>query len=357
MKQKILLTGASGAVGIETLKELLRRNKQYDIRILSLDTIHERTQLKPYVERVEIIWGDIRNFEVVRESVCGVDSILHIAGIIPPLADQKPELARTVNINGARNLVTAMLQQAKLPKMIFTSSISVYGDRLKEPFINIGDAIKPSDGDVYAQTKVEAERIIQSAGVPWTIFRLCGILVDRLQIQPLMFHMPLDTALEWCHVADAGYGLVNALEHNSIQGKIFNFGGGEACRTSAKRFLDQMLPLWGLNVDVLPDYAFATRNFHSGYYQDGDHLNQILNFRRKTLEDYIDSMRTQISPLKRLLIRSIPRLWVRNWMLKMSEPLKAIKENNERLIHRFYGSREAFDRLVGRKTLPFGGFH
>jgi hypothetical protein len=172
-----------------------------------------------------------------------------------------------------------------------------------------------------------------------------------------MFHMPLDTALEWCHVADAGYGLVNALEHNSIQGKIFNFGGGEACRTSAKRFLDQMLPLWGLNVDVLPDYAFATRNFHSGYYQDGDHLNQISNFRRKTLEDYIDSMRTQISPLKRLLIRSIPRLWVRNWMLKMSEPLKAIKENNERLIHRFYGSREAFDRLVGRKTLPFGGFH
>jgi nucleoside-diphosphate-sugar epimerase len=351
MMQKVLLTGASGAVGFEAFQELLRRKDRYAIRILSLDTIYERNLFKPHLDQVEIVWGDIRNSADVSRAVCDVDSILHVAGIIPPAADQNPDLSKSVNVTGTKNLVTAMLQQSKPPKIIFTSSIAVYGDRLKNPYIQVGDPLNPSDSDVYAQTKIDAEKIIQSSGVQWTIFRLCGILVDRLQIQPLMFHMPLETALEWCHVADAGYGLVQALEHNSILGQIFNFGGGQECRTKAKDFLDQMLPMWGLSTGVLPDFAFATRNFHSGYYVDGDPLNQILNFRRKTLQDYFDTMRKRISPFQRILVRSIPQFFIRYWLLKMSEPLKAIKENNENLIQRFYGSREAFEHLLTRETL------
>jgi hypothetical protein len=110
--------------------------------------------------------------------------------------------------------------------------------------------------------------------------------------------------------------------------------------------------MWGLNSSIIPEFAFATRNFHSGYYLDGDQLEGILKFQRKTLMDYFDDMKMRIPPVYRYLIRCVPSSLIRFWLLKMSEPLKAIKENNETLIKRFYGSREAFERLRKQVMVP-----
>jgi len=346
MEKTILLTGASGSVGFEAFKELLRKKPKFRTRILSLDNPTERNLFKPFRDQIEIVWGDIRDQNVVDKAVNGADTVLHVAGIIPPVADQKPELAREVNVLGTRNLANAIRKQSKHPKIIFTSSISVYGDRLSTPEIHVGDPLIPSDGDEYAKTKIEAEKIIQESSKNWSIFRLSGIMVDRLDIQPLMFHMPLGTALEWCHQADVGYALVEAIDKESILGRIFNLGGGERCRILAKDFLKVMFPMWGLDSGILPDFAFATQNFHSGYYQDGHELNGILNFQRRTLQDYLEEVRSRISPLQRLIVKSIPRVVIQKFLLRMSEPLRAIKENNEILIRRYYGSREKFYNLV-----------
>ncbi len=351
---KILLTGASGAVGFQAFVELLRRKNRYQTRIFSLDLPSERNLFKKYNDEVEIFWGDLRNPGDVEMAVRDVDVVLHVAGIIPPAADLDPDLAWAVNVEGTRNLVNACMGQAVPPKMIFTSSISVYGDRIEDPGIRVGDPLKPSEGDAYARTKIAAEEIIRKAGIPYVIFRLCGILVRKLKIQPLMFHMPLATSLEWCHDSDTGYALVQAIEEESITGSIFNLGGGERCRTRAREFLSQMLPLWGLDANILPDYAFATRNFHSGYYLDGNELDEILHFRRKTLQDYLRSMRRRISPLQRLAVRLVPRSIIRAWMLKMSEPLQAIRQNNENLVRRFYGSQAVFDSIFQKENNRVG---
>ncbi len=215
MKKTILLTGATGSVGIEALRELIRRQDRYHIRIFSLDTPQERKIIQPFADYVEIIRGDLRNPDDVRRAVSGVDVVLHVAAIIPPLADHKPQLAHDVNVGGTRNLLAAMQTQQHPPRLIFTSSISVYGDRINDPFIRVGDPLSPSDGDEYARTKIQAEEIVQTSGMVWSIFRLCGILTPKLKVQPLMFHMPLETALEWCHNSDAGLALVNSIENES----------------------------------------------------------------------------------------------------------------------------------------------
>jgi nucleoside-diphosphate-sugar epimerase len=346
MQKSVLLTGASGAVGYEAFKCLLLRKEQYRIRVLSIDKKLERNLFKPNHDQIEVIWGDIRIISDVRKAVKGVDAILHVAGIIPPAADLQPEKARAVNVMGTKNLVDVCLEQPTPPKLIFTSSISVYGDRVHEPNISIGDPLNPSEGDEYAQTKIDAENFIKASGITWSIFRLCGILANRLQIQPLMFHMPLDTALEWCHPSDAGYALVEAIENDTINNRTFNLGGGERCRILARDFIRQVFPIWGLDSDLLPESAFALKNFHSGYYIDGDELNHILKFRRYSLQDYIQSLRDKVLPIERYLIKAIPKPIVRNWLLSMSEPLKAIRENNELLIKRFYGSRQAYFNLT-----------
>jgi len=326
MQKSVLLTGASGAVGYEAFKCLFLRKEEYRIRILSIDKKFERNLFKPYRDQMKVIWGDIRNS--------------------PPVADQQPEKARAVNVIGTKNLVDASLEQHNPPKIIFTSSISVYGDRVHKPYISIGDPLNPSEGDEYAQMKIDAEKYIKGSGINYSIFRLCGILANRLRVQPLMFHIPLDTALEWCHPSDAGYALVEAVDNILINNRTFNLGGGERCRISARNFIKEIFPIWGLDSDLLPESAFALKNFHSGYYKDGDELNQILKFRRHSLQDYIQSLRKKVLPIQRYLIKSIPKPIIRNWLLSMSEPLKAIRENNEILIRRFYGSRQAYFNLA-----------
>ena len=348
-KQKILLTGASGAVGFEAFQELLKRKDQYDIRILSLDAKQERRLFRPYANQVDIVWGDLRDPESVRAAVDGVAAVLHVAALIPPAADRHPRLAREINLGGTRNVVAAMRRQPAPPKLIYTSSISVYGDRVDDPHIRVGDPIVPSVGDEYARTKIVAESVVRNSGLRWTILRLCGILTPQLKIRPLMFHMPLDTALEWCHSSDAGYALVRTIECDAVDGRIFNLGGGKQCRITAREFLRTMMPIFGVDSGLIPDYAFAMQNFHSGYYADGDDLDALLHFQRKTLQDYIEDVQNSVHPVQRFLARLIPRPIVRQWLLRMSEPLKAIQERDENLISRFYGSRQAFEKLTKRK--------
>lgn len=346
MKNKVLLTGASGSVGFEAFQELLRRREHFDIRIFCLDRPVEHKMFKKYQDDVEIIWGDIRNQDDVRKAVVGVDTVIHTAAVIPPLADHDPDLAWRVNVDGTRHVLTAMKKHNPASRLVYTSSVSVYGDRLENSNIRVEDPLRPSIGDAYAGTKIEAEKMIQQSGLKWAIFRLCGILTNSLGIQPLMFHMPLDTALEWCHASDAGYALVESINCEKISGRIFNLGGGALCRVKARQFLQEMFPMFGLAPAVLPEHAFATQNFHSGDYMDGDELDSILGFRRKTLKDYYATVKRQISPLQRFFVHLIPKSIIRAYFERMSEPLKAIRENDRELIERFYGSRKAFDSLI-----------
>jgi len=346
MRKRVLLTGASGVVGFEVFKELLNRKDAYSIRVLNIDSKFERQLFQPYQQNIEIIWGDIRDAACVTKALKDVNAVVHAAGIIPPLADLNPKLACEVNVEGTKNIVEGIKAQPVPPNLLFTSSISVYGDRIEQPYIGVDDPLVPSDGDEYAQTKIEAENIIIASGIRYSIFRLCGILAKGFKIQPLMFHMPLNTSLEWCYPSDVGYALTQAIDEEGVINGVYNLGGGEECRIVARDFLQKMFAIWGLDASILPDYAFAVQNFHSGFYRDGYKLNRILGFRSKTLQDYLEMVRDKVSPNRRKLIRMVPRSIVRQVLLRMSEPLRAIRENDDLLIKRFYGSRNKFFEMA-----------
>ncbi|MBC8504256.1 MAG: NAD(P)-dependent oxidoreductase [Anaerolineales bacterium] len=341
----LLLTGASGEVGFETFGELLMRRDRYKLRILCLDRKLERKMFKPFNQQVDIIWGDLRNETDVEQAVDGVDAVVHVAAMIPPVADHFPKLAWDVNVRGTKNLLAAMKKQDPAPRLVYTSSVSVYGDRVENPEIRVGDPLLPSVGDEYAKTKIEAEKLIQQSGLKWTILRLCGILTKKLKIQPLMFHMPLETSLEWCHSADAGYALAEAVDCEGLYGRIFNLGGGEKCRVKAREFMRSMMPMFGIAATALPESAFATKNFHSGDYVDGDELDRLIKFRRRTLKDYYETVKRGISPMQRLLVGMIPAPVVQQFFMRMSEPLRAIRVNDLEKIKRYYGSRQAFRQI------------
>ena len=56
-------------------------------------------------ERVEIVWGDLRDYESVKRGISGCSFVLHMGGMVSPKADFVPKETFDTNINGAKNIV------------------------------------------------------------------------------------------------------------------------------------------------------------------------------------------------------------------------------------------------------------
>jgi len=316
---KILLTGACGNVGFETLKKLVESGNE--ITVIELASKRNMKKLNQYKNKVNIVFGSILNENLIHELMINMDVVIHLAAIIPPLADEKPDLARQVNYYGTLNIVNAIKKQEKKPFLIYSSSISVYGDRLENYEIQVGDMLKSSPKDYYADTKIEAENLIQSADIPFTIFRL-GAVMGLPTIDPLMFHMPLKTKIEIVSNTDVGIALTNAIQHlEELKGGIYNLGGGEKCRTSYHEFLYTMFKIYGLNTRYIDEKAFASQDFHCGYYIDGYKLNDILHFQNDTLETYYKKVDNETKSYKKMFskIFSLPIIY---FLQKKSDFLK-----------------------------------
>jgi nucleoside-diphosphate-sugar epimerase len=321
-KQKILLTGASGMVGFEVLRQLCKQINRFDITVFDLKTSKSVKKLNRYNDRANIVYGDISNFKDVEEIGKNQDVVIHLAAIIPPLADEKPKLANKVNTVGTQNLVRALESASPSVFLLYSSSISVYGDRLKDPFIKVGDKIKPSDRDEYAITKIKAEKIIRQSKLDCSIFRLTAIMGGH-KVSKLMFHMPLDTAMEIATPEDTARAFVNAIDHRGqLLNQTFNLGGGEACRIIYNEFLERSFKIFGLGKPDFPPKAFAERNFHCGYYADGDELENILHFRKDTIDSYFEKVKMTVPAWQKILTR-IFRKQIKKKLLKQSEPYVA----------------------------------
>ena len=325
IKKNILLTGASGTVGFEALLQLID-NKTYSITVFDKESKQSREKLLPFQDQINIIFGDISILEDL-STIKDIDAAIHLAAVIPPVADDYPELARKVNLIGTQNLIQQLEKQSPNAFLIYSSSISVYGDRILNPFIKVGDKLQGSEGDYYATTKIAAEDCIQNSQLDYTIFRLAAIMGNH-KISKLMFHQPLDTALEIATPRDTARAFVNGIEKQHLLSKrIFNLGGGESCRTSYKEFLERSFTIFGLGQVNFPKNSFAQKNFHRGYYADGDELEQIVHFRQDNLEDYFKMEEAKIAR-SRKIVTSILRGTIKWFLHKKSEPYQAFKDQN-----------------------------
>ena len=292
---RVLVTGAFGNVGRSTLAALAKLGDE--VTVLEAENPLTR-KLAPLLARKlgfgrkpaysSIIWGDLRDPLTAARAVPGHEAIIHLAALIPPRADRDPHLARAINVGGTANLIAAAKSAAgQPPHLVLASSISAYGDRVRDFWIRSSDALKPSPGDAYGQSKVEAEALVRESGLPFSILRLTYIVWrKKLDPDPLLFHMPLDTKIEVCHTLDTGEAFAAAAHSEAALGRTLDIGGGESCRTDYRSYLRRMLSLFGLGGAGLPDRAFATGGFHCGWYADSDEAETLLRFRTRSLEDY-----------------------------------------------------------------------
>jgi nucleoside-diphosphate-sugar epimerase len=354
MKKRVLLTGASGSMGHEAFKELLKKRDAYDIVLLLIPSSKKRIQEYSNINGVSVVWGDIRNPDDVEKAVEGVDHVLHPAALIAPQADRKPLTCRNINFGGTKNLIAAIKKQQREIKFVYISSIAVYGDRLPPiHMLGVGDPLKPSVGDFYATTKIDSERAIIESGLDkWAILRQTYIAIPDVisLLDPILFHQPLNTHLELITNEDAGYGLAQTLEvPDEFYGQVYNMSGGPACRVVFNDYLAKMMKIFGLGdyrKIMDPDW-FATRNFHCGWYRDSEKLNGYLHHWRHTLEDHYHQAEESIPWYLKAGAGIAPPSVVKLVIKRYADPLKWVEHDETEKITAFFGSRKAWENIPG----------
>lgn len=332
---KVLLTGASGIIGREVLSRLI---DQPDLEIHVFDKKNLENQLfyRYFQKKIRIYYGDISQETSVAALPGGYDVVIHLAALQPPKADRKPSLIHEVNVNGTKILIHHLETNSPNAFFIHSSCISVYGDRLANPMISINDPANPSPNDYYALSKLNSELIVRASNLNWSIFRITAILKHH-KLSRLMFHIPLDTKIETCSPGNVAQAFINAIgKQELLRNRIFNVGGGEHCRITYREFLNRIFHMAGLGVPSFPPRAFASRNYHCGFYEDSDVLDNILHFRSDDLDACMNEIQTRFKPAKRLLLRFLKHSVHAN-LLRRSSPYWAYITANRRLVEYYFG--------------------
>lgn len=151
-----LITGGAGFIGSNIVAELVRRGER--VRVLDNFATGKRENIAPFLSQVELMEGDLRHPETVREAVKGVDYVLH-QGALPSIqrSIEDPLTTNEVNARGTLNLLIAA-RDAGVKRVVYASSSSIYGDAPTLPKV---ETMKPAPKSPYAASKLAGEHYCQ----------------------------------------------------------------------------------------------------------------------------------------------------------------------------------------------------
>ena len=373
-KKTVFLTGGTGNMGWAAVQEMLKHPNEINIKMLARKSPKNEEKLKNIMAKpnVQVVWGDLGDYDSILEGVTGSDYVLHIGGMVSPTADWKPYRTQKTNIGAAKNITNAVLAQPNADdiKVAYIGTVAETGGRnYPIHWGRCGDPIKISIYDHYAISKTVAERVFVESGIKnWVVMRQSGILYPNIlkNMDPIMFHVPINGVLEWCTVEDSGRLMCNlVLEDekgtldNSFWNHFFNIGSGEQYRISNYEFECLLLGTLGLAgpEKLFDPNWFITKNFHGQFYADGDKLEDFLHFRENLpVKDYFNRLADHVEfyfKIPRYLPKNLVAACAKPFMKKIAMTkdfgtLDWVATKNQTRLSAYYGTYEDWAKIPSK---------
>ncbi len=267
----------------------------FAVRIFDLDNSRNRKSVAGLKNSVEVCWGDITDKKSIKDSLEGIDTVVHMAAILPPVADRLPSLAAMVNIEGTRLLVDQIKSTGRSIPLIYTSSVAVHGPTpdAAQPICAENHICNPKGS--YAQTKFEAENIIKRSGMDYVILRLSVNMYFNFEISDIkrMFSIPLKNRIEFCHPDNTAIAIVNAAaKFEQVKNQTFIISGGPNGRMHYRDLIAAILNVMGLPVP--PEYKFTSKPYYLDWY-DTSKSESMLTYNIKTFAHYMQDYTKELS--------------------------------------------------------------
>lgn len=228
---KIAVTGSAGFIG-STLCEALLALGHEVAGIDSFDDFYGPERKRRNLATAEadpgfrLVQADVRDREPLRDVLEGVDGVIHLAaraGVRPSFAI--PEVYAQANVVATCTLLE-LVAELEIPRVVFISSSSVYGEGATSPFREDSDTGVPKSP--YAATKLAGEALCRAFAhriAHIAILRLFSVYGPRqrpdLAIQkfatcihsgePIPVLGPTDSYRDYTYVDDIVRGIIASL--------------------------------------------------------------------------------------------------------------------------------------------------
>ena len=152
---RIVITGGCGFLGQRVALQLLA---QRDVDGLVLFDNAPSTLPLPDDKRLKVVTGDIADREAVRRVIStGTDSVFHLAAVVSGQAEADTDLGYRVNLDGTRAVLDACRALGTCPRVVFASSLAVYGGALPPA---VGDETPLTPQTSYGTQKAIGELMV-----------------------------------------------------------------------------------------------------------------------------------------------------------------------------------------------------
>ena len=152
---RVVITGGCGFLGRRVALRLLERR---DVDELVLFDNAPSALPLPEDRRLKLVTGDIADRETVRGVVApGTNSVFHLAAVVSGEAEADTDLGYRVNLDGARAVLEACRALGTCPRLVFASSLAVYGGALP-PAVGDDTALTPETS--YGTQKAIGELLV-----------------------------------------------------------------------------------------------------------------------------------------------------------------------------------------------------
>ena len=220
---RVMVTGGSGFVGGYVVKELLRQGHRPVCLARDPQRLLGRLGASAG-SRLETVKGSLSNGVAVRRAMEGAGAVIHLVGII---LESPLQSFRRVHVNGTRAVIRAA-REAGVQRMIHMSALGA----------------RPNAIAKYHRTKYEAEELLKSSGLDWTVFRPSiihaadGEFMQLMKafVRPKLHHGPIlampyfgtgEGKLQPVSVLDVAYCMVAAIGMEATIGQTYSMGGPE----------------------------------------------------------------------------------------------------------------------------------
>jgi NAD dependent epimerase/dehydratase len=261
--KKILITGGTGFIGSHLAEMLVRQGNS----VTCFDRYNinnnwgwlEDSELS---KDINIILGDIRDFDSVHDATAGQDIIFHLAALIGiPYSYKSPLAYIRTNIEGTYNVLeSAKLRQTE--KIIITSTSETYGTAQTIPI----DESHPLVGQSpYSASKISADQLALSYYLsfdsPITIarpFNTYGPRQSSRAIIPTIFSQAilgdkltlgnLSPTRDLTYVDDTCKGFLEIANHPNLHGEVINIGSNQEISIGA--LAELIKEIVGKDIDI-----------------------------------------------------------------------------------------------------------
>lgn len=293
-RKSVLITGGCGFIGANLVTMLLERD--YRVRVLDNLSVGRKENIPCHVAHpvcgVDLVIGDVRDENLVSESVDGIDVVVHLAAHTNVVESVKhPQLDFDINVKGTFNLLEKSVETGRVNKFIFASSNAAVGEQ-NPP---ITENAIPAPLSPYGASKLSCEAFCSAFSGSYELQTISlrfanayGPLSNHkesvvakffrkaLKNEPITIFGDGNQTRDFIYVDDICHAILLAIENDSATG-VFQIGTG--LETKIIALAKQIIETTNSNSDIVfapPRKGEIRRN-----YSCIDKAKDILGFEPK----------------------------------------------------------------------------